>query len=436
VYYQTDSPAGVKHARLAGAAWSTNTVEDFVSTATFVSIAVGSDSDPRVVYSQTVDSRTRYGEWSGNVWVTTDVFDFDFVGGPLALALDTDNTPHGLSVGDLFGTRYVVFFKKEQGGMFLADVLGWSVDPIVETQKMGLAVDRQGKAHMSFFDENEGGLVYALFDGAHVSSSTLDVSPGAGVHSDIAVNSQNFPMIVYLSAGIGVRAAVFGGASWSLSTLEAGAQNGVGPSVVFNRYNHFLASYLNGDSNELKFLTDAPRDLSISGTVLDFGGSPIPGASVTLSGGIASTVLTVSEINGGYAAEHLFEGSYTLTPAKGGYVFQPTTLSFSPLRESQSLQNFQGGPVSFSPQGNLFNPAAGEQVTFNYSVVPGHVSLKIYSLKGTPVRTLVDQDEPAGTYSVHWDGRDADGHTVASGIYLVYFEADQTQSTTKVVVVK
>ena len=92
--------------------------------------------------------------------------------------------------------------------------------------------------------------------------------------------------------------------------------------------------------------------------------------------------------------------------------------------------------MSFSPQGNLFNPAAGEQVTFNYSVVPGHVSLKIYSLKGTPVRTLVDQDEPAGTYSVHWDGRDADGHTVASGIYLVYFEADQTQSTTKVVVVK
>ena len=52
------------------------------------------------------------------------------------------------------------------------------------------------------------------------------------------------------------------------------------------------------------------------------------------------------------------------------------------------------------------------------------------------MRTLVDQDESAGTKSVTWDGRDSDGHVVASGIYLVYYEADQTKSSVKIAVVK
>ena len=86
--------------------------------------------------------------------------------------------------------------------------------------------------------------------------------------------------------------------------------------------------------------------------------------------------------------------------------------------------------------GNLFNPMAGEQVTFSYSVIPGHVSLKIYSLRGTLVRTMVDQDESAGDYTVTWDGRDTDGEIVASGIYLVNFESNQNKSTKKVAVVK
>lgn len=432
VYYQTESPAGVKHARLSGSSWLVDSVEDFVSTSTFVSIAVGTDQVPRVVYSQSVSSTSFYGEQSGSVWVTTAIF--TVVGGQVDLALDSSNSPSIFSVVDYLGARYGVYLKPFESGFYIAGLAQLTATPLFGTQQIGLAIDKVGNAHMSYFDETNGGLVYGYFNGVDFSSSTVDASPGAGAYSGIAVNDQNEPMIVYTSTGIGLRSAVLG-TSWTISTLESGTFNGVGPSVAFNRYGHYLAGYLNGDTNELKFVTDAPRDLSISGTVLDFTGAPIPGVALTLSGGIPSASLSVSAITGGYSADHLFEGYYALTPSLSGWAFQPVAQSVNPLQTSTAM-NFQGGLVDFTAVGNLFNPAGGEQVTFNYSVVPGHVSLKVYSLRGTPVRTLVDQDQAAGSHSVVWDGRDTDGHVVASGIYLVYCEADQTKSSVKVAVVK
>ena len=49
---------------------------------------------------------------------------------------------------------------------------------------------------------------------------------------------------------------------------------------------------------------------------------------------------------------------------------------------------------------------------------PGAVRLKIYNALGQPVRTLVDQYQPAGFYQVAWDGRDQRGTAVAAGVYL------------------
>jgi hypothetical protein len=433
VYYQTDSPSGVKHSWLAGSTWVSDSIEDFVSTNTFVSIAVGSDNIPRVVYSQTVSQTTQYSEQVGTVWISSTVMIAPC--GPVALALDDTNAPRFLSVVDDSGNRYVIYVFRTNSGVFLGELLATVPSPLFKSQKIGLAIDKGQKAHMSYYDESVGGLMYSVFNGDSLSSVPLDGSPGAGYFSDIAVNDRNEPMVLYSSMDVGVRSAVLG-TSWTLSTVESGTLNGVGPTLVFNRYHHYLAGYLNANTNELKFVTDAPRNLSVSGTVLDFVGSSIPGVVLTLSGGIDSTPLTVSPSGGGYSADHLFEGSYTLTPSKADYAFVPKSIAFNPLTSSLAGQNFKGGLVDFGTVGNLFNPATGEHVTFNYSIIPGRVSLKVYSLNGTPIRTLVDQEESGGNHSVPWDGRDMNGHVVASGIYLVTFEADQTKSTTKVAVVK
>jgi hypothetical protein len=47
-----------------------------------------------------------------------------------------------------------------------------------------------------------------------------------------------------------------------------------------------------------------------------------------------------------------------------------------------------------------------------------HVVLKIYNILGQKVNTLTDSDRRPGRYSIDWDGTDADGRQVSSGIYL------------------
>ena len=69
---------------------------------------------------------------------------------------------------------------------------------------------------------------------------------------------------------------------------------------------------------------------------------------------------------------------------------------------------------------NPFNPAT----TISYALPKsGHIELTIYNLLGQKVRTLVNTYQPAGQFQVQWDGRDAQGNPVASGVYVYKLKA-------------
>jgi hypothetical protein len=64
---------------------------------------------------------------------------------------------------------------------------------------------------------------------------------------------------------------------------------------------------------------------------------------------------------------------------------------------------------------NPFNPST----TIRYSL-PKRVlvTLEIFDIAGRRIVCLVDEKQPAGPYSVQWDGRNGRGAEVSSGIYL------------------
>lgn len=67
-------------------------------------------------------------------------------------------------------------------------------------------------------------------------------------------------------------------------------------------------------------------------------------------------------------------------------------------------------PVPFSAEGGVMH----------YAIPNGQssrVDLGIYDLSGRLVRTLVTGEQPAGSYGVAWDGRDANQRRVGSGVY-------------------
>lgn len=94
--------------------------------------------------------------------------------------------------------------------------------------------------------------------------------------------------------------------------------------------------YVNGGSiTDVNFTAavSAVNTYSISGAVT-LSGAGIPGVIVTLSGEGTGSMLT--DTNGKYTFTDLAVGNYTITPAKFGYTFTPTS----------SVQNVEGANIS------------------------------------------------------------------------------------------
>ncbi len=60
----------------------------------------------------------------------------------------------------------------------------------------------------------------------------------------------------------------------------------------------------------------------------------------------------------------------------------------------------------------------------------------VYNLLGQQVRVVLEEVQEAGYYRVTWDGKDAGGRRVASGIYLVRMAAGEFSEVKKMVLLK
>jgi hypothetical protein len=82
---------------------------------------------------------------------------------------------------------------------------------------------------------------------------------------------------------------------------------------------------------------------------------------------------------------------------------------------------------------NPFNPTT--RIAFGLSG-PGDVSLEIYDVSGRLVRVLADGERRAGRYEESWDGRDASGCAVASGMYFCRMKASGYEGTRKMILLR
>ena len=82
---------------------------------------------------------------------------------------------------------------------------------------------------------------------------------------------------------------------------------------------------------------------------------------------------------------------------------------------------------------NPFNPSTELSFTVGRT---GPVQVRIYSLRGQLVRTLVDEAMAAGAHTVQWNGTDDRGRAVASGSYAVRLTAPDGTDTRNITLVK
>jgi len=184
---------------------------------------------------------------------------------------------------------------------------------------------------------------------------------------------------------------------------------------------------------------DAWRSTATLKNTILWGNTPTQQISVGMSASVAATYSDIQQSSGTYTGTgNINADPLSVNPANGDYRLQAGSPCIdagdptSPL-ELDGTRADMGASPYFRPVAVLEAPKASAFVLeqnfpnpFNPSTVirfslpgAGPVSLSIYDVNGRIVRTLVDETLRAGQHEVTWDGRDAAGHEVASGVYLV-----------------
>lgn len=93
-----------------------------------------------------------------------------------------------------------------------------------------------------------------------------------------------------------------------------------------------------------------------------------------------------------------------------------------------------GQPICLSQSypNPLVRGARHEVTTIRYEIPEaGQATLRVYDAAGRFVRELVNSRVQAGAHEAMWDGRDAHGHQVASGVYFYRLEAEEAGSVVR-----
>lgn len=101
-----------------------------------------------------------------------------------------------------------------------------------------------------------------------------------------------------------------------------------------------------------------------------------------------------------------------------------------PIAQGSQNASDNGADLALGLYPNPFN--ANIRITF-YLAEAKPVILDIYNILGQKVVSLADGSMPAGSHGLSWNGRNEYGQPVASGIYLIRFQAGKLSKIVKVV---
>lgn len=125
----------------------------------------------------------------------------------------------------------------------------------------------------------------------------------------------------------------------------------------------------------------------------------------------------------------------TVLPGRS-YTYRLVVVEADGTQSILAATEVQLPPLSISLGQNVpnpFNPSTRISFTTDRTA---HVTLAIYTVTGVHVATLVDDTRPAGRWWAEWNGTDAGGQTVASGVYYYQLRVDGQRRVHKMVMIR
>ncbi len=117
-------------------------------------------------------------------------------------------------------------------------------------------------------------------------------------------------------------------------------------------------------------------------------------------------------------------------------VWSPEPIDISMATEADVSPDEKDIQPVFGLEQNRPNPF-NSNTTISFSVArSGHVRVDVYNILGQLVRALVDGEFDAGPHTISWDGRDAAGRMMASGIFFYKLVTPEYSAVRKMVMLK
>ena len=170
---------------------------------------------------------------------------------------------------------------------------------------------------------------------------------------------------------------------------------------------------------------------AIAGVVVSF--------AVTAGGGTLSAATAPTDANG-QAATRLTLGSEPGANTVAATVegIEPVTFSATGEVSMTNLLSGKRGALPTHPQlaQNAPNPFNSQTILSYFLPAPTPARLAVFTLTGQRVAVLHQGPQQAGYHRLHWDGRDAAGRLLASGVYLYRLVTDEAVLTRKLILLR
>ena len=104
--------------------------------------------------------------------------------------------------------------------------------------------------------------------------------------------------------------------------------------------------------------------------------------------------------------------------------------------EIERYMELGGPPLEFIISRNYPNPF--NSIThIDYQVpIDNHINITIYDVMGREVKTLMDQVQIKGIYTIDWNGQSEYGKSVSTGVYFLQFTSNGFSNEKKMIFLK
>ena len=200
------SDSDLRYAWWDGSGWNIQIVDTDGDVGSHSSIALTSTEYPHIAYRRsyhgmfgTDASELKYTRWNGSAWnieivehTSGDIFLSD-----RSLAIGSDDLPH-ISYSGKIGDEYYLKYATWNGSDWEIEAIDSVGDYAAYTS---LALDSNGRPHISYNDRSDGDLKYTRWNGSGWEIEVVDSDFDVGWENPLALDSEDRPHLAYIDQG-------------------------------------------------------------------------------------------------------------------------------------------------------------------------------------------------------------------------------------------